>query len=312
MNRDWADFKALNGNIAGARKAFEIACETLFRKLNPDKHVSSVEIKVGDGGIDIFIGELGVEPISVIQCKFFHDTFNESQKSQIRNSFKTAVHSEKYDLKEWILCIPRVIDIDENSWWFKWKHKKITEISKGVSFIKLINGNELIDLFKSSDLYNEVFKIEDSQKISAIYKAVVPNKINKELIWNEQIGNFTFKELYQILSNQKLQIRTQSMIWRDQLPPDEDLLTLFRTYCLLFNIGVDMEESLSDTRYSGYTFGILAPKLIGYGLLEKIEIKSFEIDYIDIKYQTSEVGHRFFALLEKVIHLSSSPNVEDM
>ena len=190
--------------------------------------------------------------------------------------------------------------------------KKITEISKGVSFIKLINGNELIDLFKSSDLYNEVFKIEDSQKISAIYKAVVPNKINKELIWNEQIGNFTFKELYQILSNQKLQIRTQSMIWRDQLPPDEDLLTLFRTYCLLFNIGVDMEESLSDTRYSGYTFGILAPKLIGYGLLEKIEIKSFEIDYIDIKYQTSEVGHRFFALLEKVIHLSSSPNVEDM
>ncbi len=151
MHRDWIGFKALYGNIAGAREAFEDSCETLYRKKYTEEHVSQVRVKQGDGGIDIFIGELGIEPITVIQCKFFLETFGDSQKSQIRDSFDTAINSNKYELKEWILCIPRVIDIDENSWWFKWKHKKLKEHSKDNSFIKLTNGNALIDLFKELD-----------------------------------------------------------------------------------------------------------------------------------------------------------------
>lgn len=178
MNRNWTDFKSLHGNIAGAREAFEDACETLFRKKHKNLHVSQVQVKQGDGGIDIFIGELGVEPITVIQCKFFLETFGKSQQSQIRESFNTAISSEKYALKEWILCIPRVIDIDENTWWFKWKQKKLKEHSKKTDFIKLKNGNELIDLFKELDLYNQVFKIEDSIKIDQIYKHLIPVKIN--------------------------------------------------------------------------------------------------------------------------------------
>lgn len=177
MNRNWVDFKGLHSNLAGAREAFEDACETLFRKINPDKSVSQVKVKVGDGGIDVFIGELGVEPITVIQCKFFLESFEESQKAQIRESFDTAINSDKYELKEWRLCIPRVIDIDEHSWWFKWKQKKIEENSKDTNFIKLVNGNELIDLLKENDLYNQIFKIDDSLKIAEIYNAVVPKKI---------------------------------------------------------------------------------------------------------------------------------------
>lgn len=176
MNRSWNDFKSLYGNMAGAREAFEEACETLFRKKHTGLHVSQVQIKQGDGGIDIFIGELGIEPITVIQCKFFLETFDESQKSQIRESFSTSINSDKYELKEWILCIPRVIDIDENSWWFKWKHKKLNEYSKPKDFIKLTNGNELIDLLKEHALYNQVFKIEDSLKLDEIHKAIIPKK----------------------------------------------------------------------------------------------------------------------------------------
>ena len=96
MNRNWVDFKGLHSNIAGAREAFEDACESLYRKINHDKHVSQVKVKMGDGGIDIFIGELGVEPITVIQCKFFLESFDNSQKSQIRDSFNTAISSKKY------------------------------------------------------------------------------------------------------------------------------------------------------------------------------------------------------------------------
>lgn len=178
MNRNWTDFKSLHGNIAGAREAFEDACETLYRKKHSDKHVSQVRVKRGDGGIDIFIGELGIEPITVIQCKFFLESFGSSQQSQIRESFGTAINSDKYELKEWILCVPIVLDIDENSWWFKWKHKKLEEHSKDSSFIKLTNGNALIDLLKELDLYNQIFKITDSLKISEIHESLVPKKNN--------------------------------------------------------------------------------------------------------------------------------------
>jgi len=71
MNRDWRDFKSINGNLPGAREAFESACETLFRKIYHGSHVSQVSVKQGDGGIDIFVGEIGIDPIIVIQCKFF-------------------------------------------------------------------------------------------------------------------------------------------------------------------------------------------------------------------------------------------------
>lgn len=177
MDRDWHDFKALHGNLAGAREAFENACETLFRKIHVDKSVSIVAVKQGDGGIDIFVGELGIEPITVIQCKFFLEAFDESQKDQIRQSFNTAIKSDRYELKEWILCIPRVIDIDEHSWWFKWKKRKTDEFKKSDSFISIKNGNELIDLFKQHKLYNQVFKINDSIKIDEIHKALIPQPV---------------------------------------------------------------------------------------------------------------------------------------
>lgn len=168
MNRDWQDFKSLHSNIAGAREAFENACETLFRKINSENYVGQVAVKQGDGGIDIFIGNLGVEPITVIQCKFFLDSFKNAQKSQIRKSFKTASESKKYELKEWILCVPRVIDIDDNSWWFGWRNEKIQDLGKSENFISLKNGNDLIDLMKEHGLYNQIFQIEDSIKIHSI------------------------------------------------------------------------------------------------------------------------------------------------
>lgn len=190
MNRDWSDFKGLYGNIAGAREEFETACESLFRKLYPNLHVSQMKVTVGDGGIDIFIGEFGVEPIIVIQCKFFLDSFGDSQKNQIRDSFNAAINSEKYKLKEWILCIPRIINIDENSWWFKWKHKKLAEHKKPSDFIKLKNGNELIDLLKEHNLYNRIFKIDDSIKINEIHDFLMPKRPETVTDVNPQVVLF--------------------------------------------------------------------------------------------------------------------------
>ncbi len=177
MNRNWSDFKALYGNISGAREEFENACESLFKKIHSNQHVSQMKVNVGDGGIDIFIGEFGIEPITVIQCKFFLDSFGESQKKQIRESFNTAIKSDEYVVKEWILCIPCIIDIDANTWWFRWKSKKIKELGKDNDFIRIKNGNELIDLLKENNLYNQYFKIDDSNKLAELYKALIPTRL---------------------------------------------------------------------------------------------------------------------------------------
>jgi len=168
MQKNWRSFVEIYGNIEGARDGFENACQTLFTKIYPRKYVAKMAVKQGDGGIDICIGELGVEPITVVQCKFFLETFSDSQKSQIRDSFDRAIKSDKYELKEWILCIPREIDIDETSWWAKWKKKKIEEYSKESEFIKVKNGINLIDLMKEHNIYNQIFQMEDSLKIDSI------------------------------------------------------------------------------------------------------------------------------------------------
>jgi hypothetical protein len=220
MNRDWTDFKSLHSNISGAREAFENACETLFRKVYVGQTVNQVKVKLGDGGIDVFIGEIGIAPITVIQCKFFLESFDESQKAQIRESFKTAIESEKYELKEWILCIPRILDIDQIKWWTRWKDKAIKENSKAEAFISLKNGNELIDLFKSYDLYNQIFEIDNAKKIDEIHKALIPIKTEFPKNVNPQIvlfNNYSSKsETYYLernIDNQFINYLNLNNLW---------------------------------------------------------------------------------------------------
>lgn len=119
-------------------------------------------------------------------------------------------------------------------------------------------------------------------------------------IWDEQVGNYKFKELCKILSSQNLPVETNGMKWSGQKSPDIDILTMFHSFSTFFNRGINLEDDLND---GGYLYGVLAPKLVGYGLLDKIETKNLQIDAMDIKYQTSEIGHKFYALIEKSIHL---------
>lgn len=174
MDRDWNDFKALKKNISGAREAFEVACQQLFRKVYPDEHNAKMKISKGDGGIDIFIGEYGKEPIIVIQCKFFLENFGASQKQQIKKSFKTAIESSDFEVKEWILCLPYVFNQKENKWFFEWKNQEITRLKKEKNFIQLNDGDELITLMKEHKVYNSIFEIQDSENIQKIVDYLIP------------------------------------------------------------------------------------------------------------------------------------------
>jgi hypothetical protein len=191
INMDWQDYKVRNTNIEGARAAFEKDCATLFNVIYKDQNVKTVKISIGDGGIDVFVGNIGIEPIIVIQCKFFLEDFDASQRQQIKKSFNTAINSNEYKIEEWILCFPRTLDLKQNKWWCEWADKMKSTHTLKDNFIKLYDGDYLINLFKTFNLFNQVFKLEDSLKIADINKKVddIHKTLTEDISFNEANAN---------------------------------------------------------------------------------------------------------------------------
>jgi hypothetical protein len=52
------------------------------------------------------INQLGDEAMKVFQIKYFPDAWEDSQKQQIRDAYKTARECGDYRLKTWTLCVP--------------------------------------------------------------------------------------------------------------------------------------------------------------------------------------------------------------
>jgi hypothetical protein len=170
IEKTWKDYVGLHFNLEGARAAFEHDCEALLQALHPQENVKLVRANPGDEGIDVFVGDIGVTPIEVYQCKFFLNSLGKSQKDQINDSFKRAITSTQFEVKKWVLCIPlEDFDLQENKWWAGWKAKQEQAYSIPV---QLMNGRELIHKFKLTGLYRQVFQLEDSTKIAELHAAV--------------------------------------------------------------------------------------------------------------------------------------------
>jgi len=150
------DFRYLRDKYgdAGAREVFEKICIQLMQLKFEDTY--PVKVSQGDAGIDIFVGNFS-DSIDVYQCKYFIDGIGDAQKSQIRESFNTAVNSNQYRLNNWVLCLPCILDIKEHTWWWTWKKKMETKYEKN---IKLYDGSLLLTELKKYDLYNTIFDNE--------------------------------------------------------------------------------------------------------------------------------------------------------
>ncbi len=151
----------------GARYIFEKACEKTFKKEFEDSY--SVECNPGDEGIDVFVGDF-TEPIVVYQCKFFLDSIGESQRNQIRESFKKSVESKEYKLKEWYLCVPKALGIEEHKWWANWKKKNVQKYNIKIG---LKDSTELLSLMRKHKIDEEVFELEDKKKINEIHNFLI-------------------------------------------------------------------------------------------------------------------------------------------
>jgi hypothetical protein len=179
MERDWHDYVKLNTNQEGARAKFEKDCESLLKRLYPLETVMNVRANPGDHGIDVYVGNIGLEPIDVYQCKFFLGPLGKSQKEQIRESFERAATSTEFKVKRWVLCMPlEDFDLAENKWWTAWKRSQ--ELIYQLT-IELLNGSELIHRLKQTGLYTTVFQLEDSLRLADLHDSLVTDGTLAEL-----------------------------------------------------------------------------------------------------------------------------------
>ena len=151
---DWDTFKRYHGGVEGARACFEKLMEELLRKENPSRNIKGVRLAQGDGGIDVFVGNIGQEKIDVYQCKYFDSGLRSSQWKQITDSYNRAIKNQNYQMNKWILCLPAELSLDEHIKWEEWKKEhKVDSIAIG-----LVCGNEIIDRLSNQGLCDKYFQ----------------------------------------------------------------------------------------------------------------------------------------------------------
>lgn len=105
--------------VAGARGQFEGMCIQLIKNEFPT--AETVRVANGDGGIDAHVGKLTAPAgIDVFQVKFFDRGIDDSQKAQIRESFRRVRENTDFKTKSWTLCLPVNLSIPEKKWYEGW------------------------------------------------------------------------------------------------------------------------------------------------------------------------------------------------
>ena len=128
-------FEQLQDVVVEPRQAFEDVVALILKCLYPDSR--RVRVYRGDGGIDSFIGTLGVGgEADVFQIKYFPSSWEDSQKQQIRDAYSVARECNDYQLKTWTLCVPTRLRKEDLRWFDEWRGKQDRDI-------RLLDGDDL-------------------------------------------------------------------------------------------------------------------------------------------------------------------------
>jgi hypothetical protein len=117
---------------AGARERFEHLITDVVKVFHPTAR--AVQANPGDWGIDTFVGVLSRGTVGVWQSKYFVDGIGNTQKADIRESFKSvcdAADARGFKIASWTLAIPVDMDGPTTQWWDRWK--KRTENATGIT-----------------------------------------------------------------------------------------------------------------------------------------------------------------------------------
>ena len=180
----------------------------------------------GDAGIDVYIGELtDPDGIHVYQCKFFPQGLEDSQKSQIRQSFQRCRDNGKFRLQKWTLCLPVDLSVDEKRWFEEWRSKQSASevvISDPWGAMKLAG---LLYQEKNRALREAFFKEEhlaQIRELHAMLKDLVPDiaeRLRQDAAEREGVRHSD------VLARQENELKQFIQAAR------EDYLTLVRASC---------------------------------------------------------------------------------
>ncbi len=134
---------------AGARERFEELVTAAVKVIHPSAR--AVEANPGDWGIDTFVGVLSRGTVGVWQSKYFIAGVGDTQKADIRDSFKSVRESAEkhgFGVASWTLAIPVDMDAPTTNWWDGWK--KRTESQTGVA-IELWDATHIEHLLIKDD-----------------------------------------------------------------------------------------------------------------------------------------------------------------
>ncbi|WP_143227739.1 hypothetical protein [Actinomyces naeslundii] len=134
MSTDLPDHKTMfvrfltdSGDEAAARTRFQRLITDLVMVRSP----AASEVAYpggGDWGIDTYVGNLD-DKIVVWQSKFF-TSWSETQRDQIRRSFKQVVNKAKqhsFEVTAWTLCVPSVLPPNQQQWFDRWSRRQKKE-----------------------------------------------------------------------------------------------------------------------------------------------------------------------------------------
>jgi hypothetical protein len=105
----------------GATERFEDFVVATVKSVHPSAR--PIRANPGDWSIDAYIGSLAAGEVAIWQAKFFLNEFGDSQKAQIRDSYRRAKEEATkngYRVLKWTLCIPQDLDGPSQKWWDKW------------------------------------------------------------------------------------------------------------------------------------------------------------------------------------------------
>ncbi len=185
------------GNEQGAREEFARFVAALAELT---MRVRRIREDPGDWGIDSFAGRLDEgSDVAVWQAKFFVNGVGDSQKNQIRDSFRMARESAAkhgYNLVRWTLVVPVDLSNSETQWWDEWKARQ--EAEHGIT-IELWDKHRLDGLLRLPDaelIAQEFFPAFASQPISARpVEPLPPEMTYDEMLFIAQLREAGIAEL---------------------------------------------------------------------------------------------------------------------
>jgi hypothetical protein len=133
-------FEQLELFVSEPRQAFEDLVGMLLA--DAGRIDRRLRIFCGDGGIDGYQGEFSRGgSLTVYQSKYFTKPWGDSQKQQIRESFRRAAESMEFNLERWFLCIPVRLTLRDVRWLDEWRSKQSVPI-------ELVDGDELTQMLQ--------------------------------------------------------------------------------------------------------------------------------------------------------------------